>query len=158
MQFNTAYLKTLTQYGITPAAVAADNCYPYQLAAWRLRKHIREDSGDLWTRIANYHSRSLQFNAPYRIGVIRRARYWVQWLSARFATYEMPSPVTTASGITPVVAGETRKPVLDVAATLLRTVTQEQRSIAIRESQGTEVASVPRTIMITESNEGGSVP
>lgn len=101
MQFNTAYLQTLSRYGITPQSVAADTCYPYQLAAWRVRKHIREDGGDLWTRIANYHSRTAQFNAPYRSGLIHRARYWVQWLGARFKTYEMPSPVTSRAHLTP---------------------------------------------------------
>src|ERR1700688_2460150 len=67
LQFNTDYLKTLARYGITTTAVAADNCYPYQLAAWRLRQHIQQDAGDLWTRVADYHSRTPRFNAPYRV-------------------------------------------------------------------------------------------
>ena len=97
MQFNTAYLKTLEQYGITSAAVADDSCYPYQLAAWRVRKHIQEDSGDLWTRVANYHSRTAKYNTPYRAGLIRQARSWARWLAAHFKTFEMSSPLATAS-------------------------------------------------------------
>jgi Transglycosylase SLT domain len=93
LQFNTHYLKTLARYGITTADVAADNCYPYQLAAWRLVKHIQEDAGDLWTRVADYHSRTPRFNAPYRVGVIRRAAYWARWLTARLKTFEMPNPL-----------------------------------------------------------------
>jgi len=58
MQFNTAYLKDLEQYGITPNDVAAAGCYSFDLAAWRLRKHIKNDQGDIWTRVANYHSRT----------------------------------------------------------------------------------------------------
>ena len=58
MQFNTRYLEHLERrYGITAADVAA-GCYPYDLAAWRLRKHLELDAGDAWTRAANYHSRN----------------------------------------------------------------------------------------------------
>ncbi|WP_442800286.1 SOS response-associated peptidase family protein [Pseudomonas sp. MS-1(2024)] len=35
------------QYGITADDVAQAGCYSYDLAAWRLRGHIRNDSGDL---------------------------------------------------------------------------------------------------------------
>jgi len=37
LQFNTAYLKELRPYGITAADVEQSGCYPYALAAWRLR-------------------------------------------------------------------------------------------------------------------------
>ena len=54
LQFNTRYLEQLQrQYGITAADVAAAGCYPYELAAWRLRRHMQRDQGDLWTRVAN---------------------------------------------------------------------------------------------------------
>ena len=49
MQFNTAYLSELGKYGITAADVAESGCYPFDLAAWRLSGHIRNDQGDLWT-------------------------------------------------------------------------------------------------------------
>jgi hypothetical protein len=62
MQFNTTYLRELQRYGITPQAVAQPGCYPYQLAAWRLRGHLKNDQGDIWTRAANYHSRTPQYN------------------------------------------------------------------------------------------------
>lgn len=58
MQFNTAYLGDLARYGITANDVAAAGCYSFDLAAWRLRMHIRNDKGDLWTKAANYHSRT----------------------------------------------------------------------------------------------------
>ena len=54
MQFNTSYLNQLAKYGITPEDVASAGCYPYDLAAWRLAVHIKDDKGDLWTKVANY--------------------------------------------------------------------------------------------------------
>jgi hypothetical protein len=58
MQFNTTYLRDLARYGITANDVAAAGCYPFDLAAWRLRMHLRNDKSDLWTKAANYHSRT----------------------------------------------------------------------------------------------------
>lgn len=87
LQFNTGYLRQLSGYGITPADVAAAGCYPYELAAWRLRQHIKKDAGDLWTRCANYHSRTPRFNAKYRSDLIRRSVHWQEWLAARYGAY-----------------------------------------------------------------------
>ena len=92
MQFNTAYLATdLARYGITPADVAAPGCYAYELASWRLRSHLRNDKGDLWTRAANYHSRTPAYNAAYRSQLMRRAAKWAVWLGARFPTFDFTS-------------------------------------------------------------------
>lgn len=101
MQFNTGYLAVLSQYGITAADVAASGCYPFDLATWRLRKHIRDDAGDVWTRAANYHSRTPQFNAAYRADLIVKAGKWAKWLEARFNTY-VPLPPAFSSA--PVAA------------------------------------------------------
>ena len=87
MQFNTTYLKQLRQYGITPEAVAQTGCYPFQLAAWRLRGHLKNDQGDVWTRAANYHSKTPVYNARYRQDLLRKARRWEKWLSERFNTH-----------------------------------------------------------------------
>ncbi len=76
MQFNTAYLGDLARYGITANDVAAAGCYSFDLAAWRLRMHIRNDKGDLWTKAANYHSRTPQYNAVYRADLMRKASKW----------------------------------------------------------------------------------
>ena len=90
MQFNTAYLASeLARYGITPVDVAAAGCYAYDLASWRLRMHLRNDQGDLWTRAANYHSRTPQYNAIYRAQLVQRAAKWGAWLEARFATLDV---------------------------------------------------------------------
>ncbi|PHX40066.1 hypothetical protein AO263_32305 [Pseudomonas sp. NZIPFR-PS5] len=89
MQFNSAYLRDLTrQYGITADDVAQAGCYSYDLAAWRLRGHIRNDSGDFWTRAANYHSRTPKYNAVYRANLMRISEKWGNWLAERFVTYD----------------------------------------------------------------------
>jgi hypothetical protein len=64
-------------------------CYSYELAAWRLRKHLEFDRGDQWTRVANYHSRSPVENDRYRAKVIRAAAAWARWLSEHVAGVEV---------------------------------------------------------------------
>ncbi|EPG9766459.1 conjugal transfer protein TrbN [Escherichia coli] len=86
LQFNTSYLQSLKKYGITASDVEKPGCYPYDLAAWRIRGHVLNDSGDLWTRVANYHSRTPYYNAKYRKLIMQRALGWANWLDARFET------------------------------------------------------------------------
>ncbi|MCF3072924.1 conjugal transfer protein TrbN, partial [Neisseria gonorrhoeae] len=43
MQINTAYIRTLSRYGVTQSAVAQPGCYAYYLAAWRIKRHIVYD-------------------------------------------------------------------------------------------------------------------
>ncbi len=89
MQFNTAYLRGLAHYGITPKDVAAAGCYSFDLAAWRLRQHLLHDKGDMWTRVADYHSRTPSINATYRYKIMVRAARWATWLDAHFVTYDV---------------------------------------------------------------------
>jgi hypothetical protein len=89
MQFNTAYLHDLARYGITAKDVEASGCYAYELAAWRLRGHILNDTGDLWTRAANYHSKTPYYNAEYRAKLIRASGKWGNWLTERFKTRDL---------------------------------------------------------------------
>jgi hypothetical protein len=103
MQFNTAYLHELAGYGITATSVAAAGCYPFDLAAWRLRMHMKNDPGDLWTRAANYHSRTPRFNSAYRIKLIKRAVKWADWLEARFVTSDMVQAGVATVRLTPTV-------------------------------------------------------
>lgn len=90
MQFNTNYLVDLSVYGITPKDVADSGCYPYELATWRLRNHILHDKGDLWTKAANYHSRTPEYNSIYRAKLKTAARRWADWLGKHFKTRIMP--------------------------------------------------------------------
>lgn len=97
LQFNTGYLVQLARYGIKPADVAVAGCYPYDLAAWRLRQHITKDQGDLWTRSANFHSRTPRLNESYRADLLKRAARWADWLAARYPTHEVTVPDTVMS-------------------------------------------------------------
>lgn len=83
MQFNTTYLKDLSKYGITPDHLSAAGCYAFDLAAWRIRLHIKKDQGDIWTRAANYHSRTPKYNAKYRADLMTKAVKWADWLEKR---------------------------------------------------------------------------
>ncbi len=40
MQLNTAWLAELRPYGVNPRWALASGCYPYHLAAWRIRGHL----------------------------------------------------------------------------------------------------------------------
>jgi hypothetical protein len=88
LQFNTTYLRDLTRYGISAADVAAPGCFSFLLAAWRIRGHLHKDTGDVWTRAANYHSRTPRYNAVYRADIMRRASRWTTWLDTHFPTHD----------------------------------------------------------------------
>lgn len=120
MQFNTAYLGDLARYGITADDVAAAGCYSYDLAAWRLRGHILNDSGDIWTRAANYHSRTPRFNAIYRADLMQKAGKWAAWLDEHFVTRDVleegGQPATTAQRPAQPVQAQATQPVQERAA------------------------------------------
>jgi hypothetical protein len=120
MQFNTVYLADLARHGITANDAAAAGCYSFDLAAWRLRQHICKDKGDLWTRAANYHSRTPQYNAVYRADLMRRAVKWADWLDARFVTRDVSKFGTAPS--TPAVV-QAAAPVGPVASNRVPAVT-----------------------------------
>lgn len=82
MQFNTVYLRELKRFGIDPIDVAGSGCFPYDVAAWRIRGHIKNDSGDIWTRVSNYHSRTPKYNQIYRHDLIKKAVKWADWVDA----------------------------------------------------------------------------
>jgi len=104
LQFNTAYLKTLKQYGITADDVAKSGCYAYDLAGWRIRGHLIKDTGDLWTRAANYHSRTPYYNQVYRADLMVKANRWTNWLEQA-----MMSPISTVNNYTEQVQANSTK-------------------------------------------------
>jgi hypothetical protein len=109
MQFNTSYLRTLERFGIMPQDVEAAGCYPYELAAWRLRRHLDRDAGDLWTRAANYHSRTPALNARYRAAILARAAKWARWLSEHVPVVEIaPTESAPTSDPPPLLSPRTK--------------------------------------------------
>lgn len=93
MQFNTAYLAELAKHGIRPQDVSQAGCYPFDLAAWRLRGHLLKDKGDMWTKASNYHSRTPKYNAIYRADLMQRANKWADWLERHLVTYDVTKKV-----------------------------------------------------------------
>ena len=90
MQFNSAYLRDLRKYGIAPGHVATHGCYPYSLAAWRIRQHLLHDKGSIWIRVANYHSRTPRHNLRYQEDLVKKAEKWAYWLE-----YNISNPSKT---------------------------------------------------------------
>ncbi|WP_291982946.1 muramidase [Candidatus Accumulibacter sp. ACC005] len=120
MQFNTSYLRDLSRYGITADDVAAAGCYAFDLAVWRIRGHLKNDKGDLWTKAANYHSRTPRYNAVYRSDLRVKAAKWADWLEARFVTADVTKAgaarALPATRLLPsLVATKRSKPVAAVA-------------------------------------------
>jgi hypothetical protein len=69
---------------ITKDDVQWRGCYNAELAAWLLHKHLTEDTDtDFWTRAANYHSRTPEYNAVYRGKLIPLSIRWGKWLQQR---------------------------------------------------------------------------
>ena len=143
MQFNTVYLADLARYGITANDAAASGCYSFDLAAWRLRQHLRKDKGDLWTRAANYHSRTPHYNAVYRADLMRRAVKWADWLDARFVTRDV-----TKSGAVPSTAAvvQAAAPVAPVSSNRVPAVTPQ----AARPGPWRSASHVPRKLIMND--------
>ena len=131
MQFNTAYLTNqLARYGITAADVAAEGCYAFELATWRLAGHLRNDQGDIWTRAANYHSRTPVYNTIYRAKLLAKAAKWERWLQARYATVDAspnkPAPPAHASA-PDKASGPSQRPATTVSSYVPRGITVSER-------------------------------
>lgn len=99
MQFNTAYLKELAHYDITIDDVNASGCYPYELAAWRIKNHLDNDDGDFWQKVANYHSKTAEYNSIYKEKLMTSAAKWENWFNENITTNDVdysipPSPYT----------------------------------------------------------------
>lgn len=85
MQFNTVYAKELeSKYNIKPDDLAKSGCYPFYVASWRIKNHIVHDQGDIWQRVANYHSRTEHYNKIYREDLKKKAYKWAIWLKINF--------------------------------------------------------------------------
>jgi len=75
------------------------------------------DKGDLWTRAANYHSKTQHYNAIYRTDLIAKAVKWADWLDARLVTYDVtqsgiPNATPAATeAMEPVITTQSQQPV-----------------------------------------------
>lgn len=98
MQINTVSLADIRSYGINENHVLAEGCYPYYLAAWRIAGHITNDSGDLWQRAANYHSRTPFYNQLYREKLLQRATKITSRLEIKETAGELANKPTVQIG------------------------------------------------------------
>ena len=131
MQFNTSYLSDLARYGITADDVAAAGCYAFDLAAWRIRGHLKNDKGDLWTKAANYHSRTPRYNATYRSDLRVKAAKWADWLEACFGTVDVTKVgAARALPLTAVSVQATREPAVAAVAADAKPRTRATREIS----------------------------
>lgn len=64
MQVNTCNLNTLVSQGFTPEAILRDGCENARAAAWILRREV-ERTGNIWTAIGLYHSRTPELRDAY---------------------------------------------------------------------------------------------
>jgi hypothetical protein len=149
MQFNTQYLSDLSRYGITANDVAAAGCYAFDLAAWRLRMHIRNDKGDLWTKVANYHSRTDKYNTIYRADLMRKAIKWADWLEARFVTLD----VTKSDALVTMPSKSASQEVMPPAIQTPSKKLPKTKPAAIRAE--IFIGYVPRQISFNTYSEGG---
>ena len=53
--------------------------------------NLAHDAGDLWTRAANYHSRTPSLNADYRAQIMLRGARWAGWLHVRWPNLALAS-------------------------------------------------------------------
>lgn len=63
-QVNTCNLNALATQGFSPEAVLRDGCVNARAAAWILRREYQR-TGNIWSAIAAYHSRTPEFGDAY---------------------------------------------------------------------------------------------
>jgi hypothetical protein len=86
-QINTGtWQRELAPYGVRLADLRWRGCYNAAAAAFILRKRLEEPGEDFWRKAANYHSRTPQFNLPYRIRLMLLSVEWARWLQYTYST------------------------------------------------------------------------
>jgi soluble lytic murein transglycosylase-like protein len=63
-QINTCNLNALVSQGFMPEAILRDGCENARAAAWILRREF-EHTGDIWSAIGAYHSRTPELRDAY---------------------------------------------------------------------------------------------
>ena len=84
MQINSDYIKDLNNkynLNLKYQDFLQDNCFSFEVAAFKIKEHIKNDSGDLLTRIAMYHSKTYKFNEIYKQKLIYYCKYWSDYLN-----------------------------------------------------------------------------
>lgn len=83
MQVNEIYIYDLNKkhgLNLTKEDFLKKDCFSFEVAAFKVKEHIKFDQGDLLTKIAMYHSRTPRLNKIYKKKLINHARYWSDFL------------------------------------------------------------------------------
>ncbi len=83
-------LEPLIKKGVTLRDVTWRGCYNAELAAYVLKGHLAEETGqDFWTKAANYHSKTGKFNAIYKSKLIPLSTQWAKWLQQNYQNIQV---------------------------------------------------------------------
>lgn len=91
MQINSVYIKELKdRYNIiaTPEEIMAPTCYSFDIAAFKISEHLKNDSGSFLARVAAYHSRTEDLNRLYQTKLIEHSSQWRKiFVGKKYLTY-----------------------------------------------------------------------
>lgn len=79
MQINSIYIQELKErYNIEVDMnlLISNLCYNFDIAAFKIKEHIKNDNGDFLKKIANYHSYTPELNKYYQSKIILHSDSW----------------------------------------------------------------------------------
>lgn len=92
MQINSVYLKDLEKnYNmiVTPEEVSDDSCYAFEIVAFKINQHLKNDKGTILERVAMYHSKTPDLNKNYQTKIIQQSAIWRNYLrNNKYTLYE----------------------------------------------------------------------
>jgi len=92
-QINSATFRSeLAPYGVSMTDLQWRGCYNAEVAAFILGKRLNEPGKqDFWTKAANYHSKTPQFNAVYKKKLVMLSSEWASWLQHTYSAVNIVS-------------------------------------------------------------------
>lgn len=92
MQINSIYLKDLKDtYNriVTPEEILNNTCYAFEIAAFKVSEHLKNDDGSFLKKIANYHSKTPDLNRHYQTKLIQHSNIWINYLKKnKYTVYQ----------------------------------------------------------------------
>lgn len=92
MQINSIYLKDLKDtYNriVTPEEILNNTCYAFEIAAFKVSEHLKNDDGSFLKKIANYHSKTPDLNRNYQTKLIQHSSIWRNYLQQnKYTVYQ----------------------------------------------------------------------
>lgn len=92
MQINSIYIKELKETynkDIKLEELLYNTCYAFEIAAFKISKHLKIDKGTFLSKIANYHSKTPDLNKKYQTKIITHSNIWRNYLkNNKFNVYQ----------------------------------------------------------------------